>query len=296
MVVKIGGSLQSRMGDACADIARLTAAGHQVVVVHGGGADADRLAAELGRPARRMTAPGGRESRYTDGPALDALAMAMLGRVKPTLLAALSGSGLWPVGLSGLDGGLVTARRNPPARAVVDGVEQVVRDDHSGRIAEVNPALLLMLLRGGFTPVVSPPALDAARGMVNVDADRLAARLAVAVGADWLVLLSDVPGLLRDGADAGTLVERLPHAELDAYLPLAAGRMRVKVRSAAEAFAAGVPHVVLGDGRLEAPVTAARAGAGTVFVPGGSPARGARGRRAGGRTAAGAAAVPGAAR
>ncbi|WP_327178453.1 [LysW]-aminoadipate kinase [Streptomyces sp. NBC_01335] len=313
IVVKLGGSLQERIGDAGADIARLSAAGHHVVVVHGGGAEADRLAAELGRPTRRMTAPGGRQSRYTDGPALDVLAMAMLGRVKPTLLAALSGSGLWPVGLSGLDGTLVTAQRNPPARAVVDGVECVVRDDHSGRIGEVDPALLLTLLGGGFTPVVSPPALDAAEGMVNVDADRLAARLAVAVGADWLILLSDVPGLLRDGTDATSVVERLPHDELDAHLPMASGRMRVKVRSAAEAFAGGVPHVVIGDGRLESPVTAARAGAGTTFVAGARPApagRKTRGRatapssstgsaRSSARTSArggAAAAVPGSAR
>ncbi|MFF9819237.1 [LysW]-aminoadipate kinase [Streptomyces sp. NPDC014006] len=267
-MIKVGGSLGAEMARACADIARLAQQGADVVVVHGGGAEADRLAAELGRPVRTMTAPNGRHSRYTDAPALDALVMAMLGRVKPKLVAELTGAGLRAVGLSGIDGSLVTARRTPPARAVVDGVERVVRDDFSGRIHEVDPALLLTLLDGGFVPVVSPPARDPADGMLNVDADRFAARLSVALAADWLVILSNVPGLLRDPADPASLVAEVPGEELGPYLDGAGGRMKVKLRSAGEAFLAGVPHVVLADGRLDSPVLAARAGAGTTFVRG----------------------------
>ncbi|MFF3909732.1 [LysW]-aminoadipate kinase [Streptomyces sp. NPDC001848] len=267
-MIKVGGSLGADMAGACADIAELAEQGGEVVVVHGGGAEADRLAAELDRPTRTMTAPNGRHSRYTDAPALDALAMAMLGRVKPALVTALTGAGLRAVGLSGIDGSLVTARRTPPARAVVDGVERVVRDDFSGRIHEVDPDLVLTLLGGGYVPVVSPPALDPALGMLNVDADRFAARLSLALAADWLIILSDVPGLLRDPADPTSLVTEVPCEELSRYLDGAGGRMKVKLQSAGEAFVAGVPHVVLADGRLDSPVLAARAGAGTTFVRG----------------------------
>ncbi|MGW7528435.1 [LysW]-aminoadipate kinase [Streptomyces sp. NPDC054783] len=268
-MVKVGGSLGADMAGACADIAGLARQGSEVVVVHGGGAEADRLAAELNRPTRIMTARNGQRSRYTDAPALDALVMAILGRIKPTLVTELTGAGLRAVGLSGVDGSLVTARRTPPARAVVDGVDRVVRDDFSGRIDEVDPHLVMTLLRGGYVPVVSPPALDPADGMLNVDADRFAARLSVALAADWLIILSNVPGLLRDPADPTSLVAKVPGEKLSRYLDGAGGRMKVKLQSAGEAFRAGVPHVVLADGRLDSPVLAARAGAGTTFVKGG---------------------------
>jgi acetylglutamate/LysW-gamma-L-alpha-aminoadipate kinase len=273
-VIKVGGSLGEDMSQACADVRLLVEQGCSVVVVHGGGAEADRLSDELGRPTRYLTSTGGRRSRYTDPAALDALTMAMLGRVKPALVTGLLGIGVRAVGLSGIDGGLVTATRTAPARVVVDGVRRVVRDDLSGRIAAVDPLLLNTLLDGGFVPVVSPPALDPlGRGagshpLLNVDADRFAAMLAVALAADWLIILSNVPGLLRDPDDPASLVAVLPCEELPGYLDLATGRMKVKLRTASEARLAGVSRVVLADGRGMSPVLSARAGAGTRFVKG----------------------------
>lgn len=265
-MVKLGGALDASITGACGDIGTLVGSGAQVVVGPGGGAAADRLAGELGRPPRYLTGRGGRRSRYTDAAALDVLRLGILGRVKPDLVAALAGLGVRAVGLSGVDGGLVTAVRNKPARATVDGVEVVVRDDLSGRIASVDPALLETLLAGGFTPVVSPPALGAIGETLNVDADRFAAALAVALSADWLVVLSDVPGLLADRHDPASLVPEVDLGALDEHLALADGRMKVKVRAAAEARRDGVRAVVLGDGRVDSPVFAACAGAGTRFV------------------------------
>ncbi len=235
--------------------------------MHGGGAAADRIGTELGRPPRYLTGRGGRRSRYTDAAALDVLRLGILGRVKPDLVVALTGLGVRAVGLSGVDGGTVTAVRNKPARATVDGVEVVVRDDLSGRISAVDPALLETLLGGGFTPVVSPPALGTGGETLNVDADRFAAALAVALSADWLVVLSDVPGLLADRHDPASLVREVrTGAALDEHLAVADGRMKVKVRAAAEACRDGVRHVVLADGRVDNPVLTACAGAGTRFV------------------------------
>ncbi len=265
-MVKVGGALDGDMSRACVDLAALVAAGTPVVVVHGGGAEADRLGERLGVEKRYLTGSGGRRSRYTDEAALDVLTLGMLGRVKPPLVEALLGLGVRAVGLSGVDGGLVTARRTGPARAEVDGVTRVIRDDLTGRIAAVDPHLLHTLLAGGYTPVVSPPALDPAAGRLNVDADRCAAAIATALGADWLVILSNVPGLLADKDDPASLVAELPADELTDYLDLAKGRMKVKVRAAAEAYLAGVPNVVLADGRHDSPVRAALDGAGTRIV------------------------------
>ncbi|WP_327044206.1 [LysW]-aminoadipate kinase [Microbispora sp. NBC_01189] len=273
-MIKVGGSLGADMSRACADIRALVDRGDSVVVVHGGGAEADRLADELGRPTRYLTAPGGRRSRYTDAAALDVLVLGMLGRLKPPLVTELLRLGVRAVGLSGADGGMVTARRTPPANVVVDGVRRVVRDDLSGRISAVDAHLPRTLLAAGYVPVISPPAYDpeagpeSGAGLLNVDADRFAARLAVALEADWLVILSNVPGLLRDPGDPASLVTEIPCEDLAGYLDLAGGRMKVKLRTAGEACLAGVPHVVLGDGRGPSPVLTARAGAGTTLVKG----------------------------
>jgi acetylglutamate/LysW-gamma-L-alpha-aminoadipate kinase len=256
------------MFQACADVRKLVDEGNEVVLVHGGGAEADRLAGELGRPIRHLTSTDGRRSRYTDATALDTLVLGMLGRVKPALVAGLIEVGVRAVGLSGIDGELATARRTPPVRVVVDGVPQVVRDDLSGRIDVVDPHLIRTLLAGGYVPVVSPPALDPVAGPLNVDADRLAAALATALTADWLILLSDVPGLLLDPDHSSAVMIQVICDSLDEALESATGRMKVKVRTAAQARLAGVAHVILADGRQPSPVLAARAGAGTRFVGG----------------------------
>jgi acetylglutamate/LysW-gamma-L-alpha-aminoadipate kinase len=247
----------------CAEITELLAGGSSIAIVHGGGAQTDRLAHELGRPPRQLTSTAGRRSRYTDAAALDALMLAMLGRVKPALITELLAAGVPAVGLSGIDAGLVTATRTPPARVVVDGAERVVRDDLSGRIAGVEPRLVRTLTDAGYVPVISPPALDRAEGPLNVDGDRIAAALAVALDADWLVILSDVPGLLRDSSDPSSLIAELAIADVPACVAGAGGRMKVKLQSAAAARRAGVANVILADGRRTAPLRDARLGAGT---------------------------------
>jgi acetylglutamate/LysW-gamma-L-alpha-aminoadipate kinase len=265
-VVKLGGSLHGDLTRACDDIRTLGAEGAEVVVVHGGGAAADGVAEELGRPTRYLTARDGRRSRYTDAAALDALLLGILGRVKPAVVTALVERGVPAVGLSGMDGAMVTATRNRPTRAILDGVDMIVRDDLSGRVSEVDVTLPRALLAAGFVPVVSPPALGP-DGPLNVDADRFAAALAIALDANWLIVLSNVPGLLRDVGDPASVVPAVPVENLD--LTAAAGRMKVKLLAAAEARRAGVDNVVLADGRVDSPVAAARAGAGTRLTAGG---------------------------
>ncbi|MFI5496364.1 [LysW]-aminoadipate kinase [Actinoplanes sp. NPDC051859] len=264
-VVKCGGSPLIDRAALCADIAAVTRAGHRVVLVHGGAAEVDTLAAQLGVPQRRLTTPRGTSSRYTDPATLDVLTMALTGRIKPELVAALAGHGVRAAGLTGLDGALIRARRPAAHRAVIDGRTVVVRDDRSGRIDHVEPTVLRILLAHGIVPVVSPPALDADGGPVNVDADRAAAALAVALGAGRLVLLTGAPGVLTDPADETTV---LPAADVDAdgrsHLPGVGGGMTVKLAAAHTALTGGVGSVRIADGRRSAPLTAALAGSGTA--------------------------------
>ncbi|MET9349451.1 [LysW]-aminoadipate kinase [Streptomyces termitum] len=263
-VVKCGGSPAIDRDAMCADIASLAAAGRRVVLVHGGAAEVDLLAERLGVPQRRLTTPSGSSSRYTDPATLEVLQLALAGKVKPALVAALGRYGARAAGLTGLDGATVTARRTAAHRAVLDGRTVMIRDDHNGRIRAVDPALLNLLLDAGVVPVLSPPALAEDGTAVNVDADRAAAAVAVALGAERLVLLTGAPGVLADHRDESSL---LPEYRVPAEGPVgdaAVGGMRAKLQAAREALLGSVAEVVVADGRVREPVSGALGGAGTT--------------------------------
>ncbi len=266
LVVKCGGALGADVTGICIDIAKLIADGERIVLVHGGSVEADALGERLGVPPRFLLSASGVRSRYTDAATLEILTQALAGRIKPMLVTKLLMLGVKAIGMIGVDGMLVQARRKPAVRAIMDGHLQMIRDDLSGRITEVNLVLLRGLLDAGYLPVVSPPAFDPECGALNVDADRMAAAIAVALGVDKLVLLSNVPGLLRDPVDPSTVVDKIPGEAIEAFLPLAKGRMKLKLIATREAITGGVRHVVIGDGRLPSPVYQALAGRGTVIA------------------------------
>jgi acetylglutamate/LysW-gamma-L-alpha-aminoadipate kinase len=265
-VIKCGGSDAISIAQICADVAKLRAAGERAVLVHGGAGDIDRLAAQLGVVPRTTVSPAGLESRYTDAAMLDAMVLAMTGRVKPRLLAALATAGVPAVGLTGLDAGMITAARKKARRAVRDGRAMIVRGDRSGRITAVDPTVLRVLLDAGLTPVVSPPAGDPGGAPLNVDADRLAAAAAAALGACRLVLLTAAPGVLRDARDERSVLSRCELPDETLLARAASGGMRRKLIAADEALRGGVPEVRIADGRVPEPVSAAMAGAGTLLV------------------------------
>jgi [amino group carrier protein]-L-2-aminoadipate 6-kinase len=263
-VVKCGGGQAVDVERVCADVAALVHAGERVVLAHGGSAEIQRLAADLGTPLRTLRGPDDTTSRHSDPAAVEVVTLALAGRVKPRLVARLGTYGVTAVGLTGLDGGLLRARRKRPPRAVVNGRAVAVHDDHSGRIVGVNTALLRTLLGAGMTPVVSPPAADRDGTVLNVDADRVAAAAAAALGAGRLVLLTGTPGLLRDVTDEDSLVGRC-RLPVTGPVRLADGGMCRKLVAAREALLGGVRQVVIGDGRVACPVTSALSGAGTTI-------------------------------
>lgn len=265
VVIKCGGTVGIDPGTIGSDVADLVRTGTPVVVVHGGSAEIRRLGDRLGMPERRLVAPDGVSTRRTDAATLEVLTLALAGSVKPALVTALQAAGVDAVGLTGLDGGLLRARRTPALRSVVDGRTTIVRDDHSGRVTRVRAELLGTLLDAGLVPVVSPPVLAEDGRPVNADADRVAAAVAVAVRACALVLLTGAPGVLADPGDEGSRLARcvLPATGVPPYL---GGGMGPKLVAARTAVLGGVGRVVVADGRIGAPVSTALAGAATEIV------------------------------
>ena len=125
--------------------------------------------------------------------------------------------------------------------------------------------MLRSLLDAGYLPVLTPPALSYGGEAINVDGDRAAAATAVALRAETLVILSNVPGLLRDQEDPSSLIHEVLLEELDEVTGYARGRMRIKLLAVQEALASGVPRVVIADAREPQPIARALAGAGTLF-------------------------------
>ncbi|MFC9428987.1 [LysW]-aminoadipate kinase [Streptomyces sp. NPDC056987] len=265
LVVKCGGNAAVRSEAICADVAAVHRGGRPVILAHGGSADIDRLAERLGVPSRRLVAPDGVSTRYTDERTLEVVQLALAGSVKPRLLAALRACGVSAVGLTGLDAGLLVAARKSAHRALVGGRRVVVRDDHSGRIVAVNGDLLSTVLTAGLLPVVSPPAVAEDGRVVNTDADRAAAAVAGAVRASTLVLLTGTNGVLADRQDERSVLPvcRVPRRGTP---PVVTGGMGIKLIAAREALLSGVHRVLIADGRRPYPVQEALAGSCTEVL------------------------------
>jgi acetylglutamate/LysW-gamma-L-alpha-aminoadipate kinase len=265
IVVKCGGNAAVDVRLVCRDIAGLARGADRLVLVHGGSADIDRLAARMSVASRRLVAPDGVSARYTDEDMLEVVHMALAGRAKPRFVAELMRCEVPAIGLTGLDSGLLRARRKKAHRAVVDGRKVVIRDDHSGRITDVNTDLLETLLGAGQVPVISPPAMAEDGEPVNTDADRAAAAVASALGADTLVMLTGAPGVLADPADE-TSVQEVCAVPAEGPPPVRGGGMGLKLVASREALAGDVDRVVIADGRRADPVQAALRGDGTEVV------------------------------
>lgn len=251
LVIKIGGGAGVATEAIIRQVADYVERGEQVVLLHGGSDLTNTLSEQLGHPARMITSPGGMVSRYTDSETLRIFAMAVAGQINTELVAQLQQQGINAIGLAGIDGRLLVARRKAVVRSVTpDGRTQILRDDHTGQIEQVNAHLLRTLLDAGFTPVIAPLALSYEGERLNVDGDRAAAAVAAALHAETLVIMTNVPGLLRDPSDHSTVISDIASAELDEYMQYAKGRMRKKLLGAQEALNGGVRRVCIGSALL----------------------------------------------
>ncbi|MDE3112745.1 MAG: [LysW]-aminoadipate kinase [Chloroflexota bacterium] len=257
IVVKVGGSAGIDRGAVARDVAAVAAGGERVLLVHGASAATDALATTLGHPARTIVSPSGQQSRRTDRRTLEIFAMAALGVETFSYVELLRRAGAPAIGVFGA---LAGPRKN--VRAVEAGKVVMLRDDYTGKVETVDVPLLRNMLERGSLPVLPPLALSPEGEGLNVDGDRAAAAVAVALGASALVILTNVPGVLRSVDDPTSVVATATPGEADA---LAGGRMKKKVMAAREALDGGVARVVIASGRVERAVARALAGDGTTI-------------------------------
>ncbi len=265
LVVKIGGGEGIHLGPALREIAECVRSGLRIILVHGGSHETNVLSERLGHPPRFLTSPSGHTSRRTDRATLDIFNMVYCGKINTSIVEHLRGLGVDAVGLSGIDGGLWRGKRKDAIRAIEDGRTVIIRDDLTGTVDAVDTRLLRLLLEDARVPVLTPPAISHDGVAMNVDADRAAAKTAAALGAHELLLLSNVPGVLRDPRDPASLIPSVSSSGIDVVRKAAQGRMMNKVLAAEEAILGGVARVVIGSANGDTPIASARSGSGTVF-------------------------------
>lgn len=243
VVVALSGTRALDPGGVLTDVAHLVLNNEDVVLVHGGSTAADETPAGLG-VAQDAERSSSNADATADGPTVDASAVATA-RVNTALVTALEEAGVPAVGLSGVDGGLLTG-------------------------PDVNDDLLETLLADGYVPVVSPPVCGeiGAAAVACADANHAAAAVAGSLDAE-LVVLADGAGISADADDAGALVDRVETpADLERVAEGADEDTTGTVRAATAALERGAVAVTVGDASANDPIVSARAGRGTTFTPG----------------------------
>ena len=263
IVIKVGGGKDLNIDAVVADIAALRTAGQELLLIHGGAETTNEVAEALGHPPEFVTSESGFVSRRTDRRTLEIFEMVYCGQLNKMWVEKLQGAGVNAVGLSGLDGRIFEGARKDTLRVRIDGKRMVLRDDWTGTVERINTSLLRLLLDNGYLPVLTPPGASDKGEAINVDGDRAAAMLAAAFQAKALVILSNVPGLLRAFPDESTLIREIPRNKANDFMAVAEGRMKKKVMGAVEAITEGVRKVIFADGRVAQPVSKALAGEGT---------------------------------
>jgi acetylglutamate kinase len=258
IVIKYGGAAMDKAGLASSfaeDISLLRSVGIRPVVVHGGGPAVTRMSARLGIETTFVDGV-----RVTDAETLDVATMVLAGKLNTEVVATLTSGGVAAVGLSGVDGRLLLARKQQgPDLGFV------------GEVVHVDVTVLSALLDSGFVPVVASIAMDETGQAYNVNADVVAAELAVALGAEKLVYLNDVPGLIGPTGDLLSELSAEQGRSLLAAGGVVEGGMIPKLESAVRAVEAGISRVHLVDGRVEHSLVLelfTPEGIGTMITPG----------------------------
>jgi len=247
-VIKYGG--QAMVSDelkksVMMDIILLKYIGINPIVVHGGGAEVTQMLKRLGKET--VFANG---LRVTDAETMEVVEMVLTGKINKEIVSLINRNGGKAVGLSGKDSNLLVARRRPPER--VSGSDELVDLGYVGEIVQVNPGVIHSLSREGYIPVISSIAAGQDGESLNINADHVAGELAAALGAEKLILLTDVEGIFASADDPSTLISSLPKDQ--ALTMIEAGKinkgMIPKVEACLTALEHNVKRTHIIDGRL----------------------------------------------
>jgi acetylglutamate kinase len=252
-VVKLSGKVtedQDQLNSLAEEMTLCQQVGIHIAVVHGGGKQLTTIAERLGISQRIVN---GR--RVTDAETLEVAKMVFAGQINTDIVSALRRSGAETVGLSGLDGNTIHARRREIQRVLNQETGEVETIDygHVGDIVEINARLLRLMLDNGYIPVISSLGADEQGNVYNINADTIAAEIAVRLQAEKLILLTDVDGILRDRDDPSSRISRISVDEAERLVRerVVSSGMLPKIAAIAHLIRRGVrsAHIINGSKR-----------------------------------------------
>src|SRR5918993_2650348 len=254
IVIKVGGSIVDGLHPSTILDLKNILKKDKVVLVHGGGKDVTVIGNKLGKQQKFVISPGGVKSRYTDKETAEIYTMVMSGKINKAIVKLFSEHGIKAAGISGVDGNLIRASRKKKLVILNEkGRRMTIEGGFTGRIYAVDSSLPNALVNNGFLPIVSPVALSEEFDFLNVDGDRAAAHLAAGVGANKVIFLTNVEGLILDGG----LVPHMTLEEAKAIIPRIGFGMEKKVFACTEALERGVEEAIIGSGKVAAPLSSA---------------------------------------
>ena len=250
MVIKVGGYAMVNpkiMDEIIQDIVLLRFVGIHPVLVHGGGPEITEKMQRMGKEPEFV---GG--LRITDDETLEIARMVLVGNINTRIVSLIGQHGGKGIGLSGKDGKMILAKKKPAQRVVIEGVEQHVDIGWVGETEIINPEIVNIVTKEGYIPVISPIAMDAAGNALNINADTVAGDIAAALNAKKLILMTDVPGLLRDINNKSSRISKVTVDEVESLIDegVISGGMTPKMRSAAASAMSGVERVHIIDGSV----------------------------------------------
>ena len=236
------------------DIILLSLIGVKVVLVHGGGPEITDMLNKIGKQSEFV---GG--LRVTDKETVDVVQMVLAGKVNKSLVHLIETKGGSAIGLSGMDGGMIQAKVKNPRLGYV------------GEITSINAKPILDVIEKGYIPVISTVGCDAEGNVYNINADTAAARIAGELGAESLISMTDISGILRDKDDPSTLIPVIKVSEADQLKQdgIISGGMIPKVECCINAIKWGVNRVFIIDGRIPHAILIemlTSEGIGTMFI------------------------------
>ncbi len=257
LVIKYGGNAmlnEELKNSVMRDLTMLRMVGIHVVLVHGGGPEINTLLKKVNKESKFIDG-----LRYTDEETVEYVAMALAGKVNKSLVNLLEQNDAKAVGLCGIDGHMLLCEKQDERLGFV------------GKVLKVNPGVILDCLEAGYIPVISTIGYGKNGEMYNVNADTAASYIAGALGAESLILMTDIKGLLQDKDDENTLIKRVCVSDIPSLVKqgIISGGMIPKIECCKEAIRRGVKKVFITDGRINHSILLellSDSGMGTMFI------------------------------